>query len=164
MVLELHCQERLRPVAEPAIKLLRAGEVQIAAALVGVGDVHDLTGDRAVRRHIVHVGLAGFRDERHGWQIALDAGASSHRDSERIVAHDLESQLLAFVLQIEGAGIGVRERLGLHQDPLAQPRRVRFRGQCNADLDQFAIGFGRALMDVHGGGLLHSPRLHAVAT
>jgi hypothetical protein len=123
------------------VEFLLAGEIQIAAARVAIGDLHDLTGDRAVRCRVVHVGLARFRDERHGRQVTLDACASSQRDSERSIAHDLEPQLLALVLEVEGGGVGVREHLGLHQDPLAQQLRVRLRGQCNADLDQFAIGF-----------------------
>ncbi len=135
VVLQGHGQKRHGPVAGAGIEVLGARKIELPG-FVGVGDVLGSGRQRHVGGDVLVVGVAVLvvhAQRRKGDDLA---GGPAHGDVERIVAHDLELQLVVLGAQVKRAAVGVAEVLGLQEDGFHQHVVVAFRRQRDADFDQ----------------------------
>jgi hypothetical protein len=146
-------EERLRPVAA-ALGRISSCLRNRSLARRSVGDVDGLAGVRGEGRHVALVRLT-VDEDRDRRQRDRHAGRAALREVQRVVAQDLELELVGVVAQVERAAVGVAELLGFQQDHLDQAVLVLDRRERDADpvkeLELRDAGFERVRRGGKGG-------------
>ncbi len=151
VVLQRHGEKRLRPVAGHFVEAPRAGKIETLLA-IGVGDIdragvnRRIGGDERIVRlpvGVIERQVLELRRNRRARRAAVS-------DVERIGVHDLEAQAALIVADpVQGAAVGVRDRLRREQDVLQQAVDIALVGERGANRVELLEALEQIVQGIH---------------
>ena len=156
MVAHRHGQEGLGTIAGLGVEFFGAGKI-VALRRISIGNIHCLTAERRMAHHHGVIWIARLvvkLDRRKGNRHAAGSAHRPHRRilfSQRIVAQDFKAQHPLFrFMQIERAGIRIRDALGSDQNGFQQTIEIALLRQRYANLVELFEAMQKIIRSLHG--------------
>ena len=127
MIFHRHGQKGLRTIARNLVEFTRTGKIK-ALCNIGIGNIDGLGMNRRIGRHQRIVYFAIVAIERQVVELGRNwlASRPAKGDLQRVGTHYFKAQrALILTDAIECSAIGMRNRLGGHENVLQQPVYIR---------------------------------------